>query len=416
METDPQSNDSLWMISVDDHVTEPPDLWTSRLPARFREQAPRVERDRATIRFEGAMPRIHRGDPEGSWADFWVYEDVQTPLMAITNSVGFDEEELRKAYREGKVVTYEEIAPGCWQQGARLDAMSLNHVEASLCFPNIIPRFCGQTFFEKGDRHLGLLCIKAYNDWMIDDWCAGAGKGRLIPLTLIPLWDADLAAAEVRRCAGKGAHAVSFCENPSQLGLPSFYEESNFWDPFFEACQETETMVNLHIGSSSQLPTTSAKAPYVVTSILMFQNSMASILDMIFSGVLDRFPGLTVAYSEGQIGWLPYLIRRADEVWADPHDGGTGIRIDRPPSSYVENRIYGCIFDDDTALRCRDLIGTSQIMFEVDYPHAAGSFPHTAALADKMCTEAGLSASERYQVIRGNAIRAFGLERFGISA
>jgi Amidohydrolase len=136
----------------------------------------------------------------------------------------------------------------------------------------------------------------------------------------------------------------------------------------------------------------------------------------VFSGVLDRFPGLRVALSEGQIGWLPYLVARADRVWADPHDGGTGIRIDRPPSSYVKKQIFGCIFDDDTALRCREMIGIDQIMLEVDFPHAASTHPNTASFARDMCERAGLSLPERYKVFRGNAIRLYGLERFGIAA
>jgi predicted TIM-barrel fold metal-dependent hydrolase len=404
-----------WIISVDDHVTCPPDVWTSRLPARVIDRAPRVERDRAMIRFEGARASIERGAPDGKWADFWVYEGVESPLLAVTNAANFDLVTLRRYQEDAIALTYDEIAPGCWEQAARLDDMTRNHVEASLCFPNVVTRFCGQTFLEKGDRDLGLLCVRAYNDWMIEEWCGGPGAGRLVPLTLVPLWDADLAAAEVRRCAELGSHAVSFCENPSDLGLPSFYEESNHWDPFFEACQDTDTVVNMHIGSSSKLPTTSAKAPYGITSVLMFENSMAAVLDLVFSGVLDRFPAVRVALSEGQIGWLPYLMSRADRAWADPHDGGKGIRIGRPPSSYVEGRIFGCIFDDDVALKCRDLIGIDQIMVEVDYPHSSGTYPDTAAFLGRMCDDAGLDEREREMVFRGNAIRVFGLERFGIA-
>jgi predicted TIM-barrel fold metal-dependent hydrolase len=403
-----------WIISVDDHVTPPPDAWTARLPAHLRERAPRVERERATLRFEGARLTIDRGSEEGEWADFWIYEDLWTPLLPVTHAPGFDEASLMHAMKEATPLTYDGVAPGCWQQGARLEDMTRNHVEASLCFPNAVTRFCGQTFYERGDRDVGLRCVEAYNDWMIDEWCGGDGWGHLIPLTLVPLWDAELAASEVRRCADKGAHAVSFCENPSELGLPSFYDADRFWDPLFAACEDTDTIVNFHIGSSSRLPTTSAGAPYAVTTVLMFENSMAGALDLIFSGVLDRFAALKVAFSEGQIGWLPYMISQADRAWRDPHDGGTGIRIDRPPSSYIPGRIYGCIFEDQTALHCRDLIGIDQIMFEVDYPHAESSFPESAALSRAMCDKAGLDETERYKVLRGNAIHAYGLDRFGI--
>jgi predicted TIM-barrel fold metal-dependent hydrolase len=416
MSSQPTNTSDPWIISVDDHVTSPPDVWTSRLPSRFKDLAPHVERDRAKVSFQGANATIERGGPDGKWADFWVYDEDQSPLLAVTNAANIDEVTLRSYLENATALTYDEIAPGCWQQTARLEDMTRNHIEASLCFPNVVTRFCGQTFLEKGDREVGLLCLQAYNDWMMDEWCGGAGAGRLIPLTLVPLWDAELAAQEVRRCAERGSHAVSFCENPSDLGLPSFYEASNYWDPLFVACEDTESVINMHIGSSSKLPTTSVGAPYGVTSVLMFENSMAAVLDLIFSGVLDRFPRLRVALSEGQIGWLPYLVCRADRAWADPHDGGKGIRIDRPPSSYIEDRIFGCIFDDDAALKCRDLIGMNQIMLEADYPHSSGTYPDTAPFVHKMCDDAGLDEQERYKLFRGNAIRAFGLDRFGISA
>src|SRR5207244_6428848 len=131
------------------------------------------------------------------------------------------------------------------QVGPRLEDMDANWIEASLCFPTF-PRFCGQTFTEAKDHDLGLLCVKAYNDWMVDEWCAPS-NGRLIPLTIVPLWDAALAAAEVRRNAERGVHAVCFSEIPPFLGLPSIHDENNYWEPFFAACEDTDTVINMHI-------------------------------------------------------------------------------------------------------------------------------------------------------------------------
>src|SRR5262249_15194033 len=147
-----------------------------------------------------------------------------------------------------------------------------NNVEVSVCFPNVLPRFCGQTFAEAKDKELALLCVQAYNDWNIDEWCGGAGRGRLIPLTLVPLWDVDLAVAEVHRTAAKGSHAITFPEDPLPLGLPGIY--SGYWDPFFAACVETDTVVNMHIGSSSRMTRHSPDAPQIVWSTLMFENTM----------------------------------------------------------------------------------------------------------------------------------------------
>jgi len=174
----------------------------------------------------------------------------------------------------------------------------MNWVEASLCFPTF-PRFCGQTFTEAKDHDLGLACVKAYNDWMVEEWCGDSG-GKLVPLTIVALWDPQLAAAEVRRNADRGVRAVTFSEIPPHLGLPSIH--TDHWDPFIAACEETGTVICMHIGSSSRMPATSADAPPAVAATLSFNNAMASMSDWLFSGKLVQFPGLRLAYSEGQIG------------------------------------------------------------------------------------------------------------------
>jgi predicted TIM-barrel fold metal-dependent hydrolase len=401
------------IISVDDHVVEPPDLWTNRLPARYREVGPRVVRDRAKFSFSGGVFSYEKGTPDGEWCDWWIYDQLVYPFPKLSAAVGFDDLDVTPT-------TYDDIRPGCWIQSERLADMTANHVEASICFPNTLPRFCGQTFYEQGvkreggDPELARLCVQAYNDWMIDEWCAGEGAGRLIPLTMIPLWDAELAADEVRRCAARGSHAVAFSENPHPLGLPSIH--SGHWDPFFTACQETETVVCMHIGSSSRMPATSPDAPFIVSSTLTFQNAMGSMLDFIFSGTLERFPTLTIAYSEGQVGWMPYVLERADKLWAERGDNSFGTSLPHPPTSYVPGRIYGCIFDDETGLKNRDVVGIDQICFETDYPHADSTYPHSEKVAADICAQAGLDETETYKLVRGNAIRAFGLERFGITA
>src|SRR5439155_19835121 len=198
-----------------------------------------------------------------------------------------------------------------------------------------------------------LLCVKAYTDWILDEWCAGDGQGRLLPVTMIPLWDPKLAGDEVRRCAGKGSLAVTFSENPHPLGLPSVHDHEH-WAPFFSACEETDTVLCMHIGSSSKMPSTSPDAPFIVSSTLTFSNAMGSLLDYIFSGTLERYPNLKLAYSEGQVGWMPYVLERADKLWAERSANSFGSALPNPPSIYVAGRVYGCIFDDETGLRTRD--------------------------------------------------------------
>lgn len=391
------------IISVDDHVVEPPDLWTSRVPARFGDRVPRIVRDRGSLDHK-TLQWIP--SPDGGVADIWHYDGLVSPLNKLSAAVGLGE--LGFGY-----TTFDEIHPGCWQQKERLASMDENHVDVSICFPNTLPRFCGQTFMEAKDKELSLACVRAYNDWMIEEWCGGDGHGRLIPLTLIPLWDVDLAVAEVRRCAELGSHAIAFSENPHPLGLPSIHSKK--WDPLFAACEETETVVCMHIGSSSKMPQTTPDAPFIVSSTLTFQNAMGSLIDFVFSGTLERFPNLTIAYSEGQVGWMPYVFERMDKLWEERVDNSFGSGLANPPTSYLEGRVLGCIFDDETGLDARHRVGMDKITFEVDFPHADSTYPHTKKIATEICQKAGLNDEEVYALMRGNAIRGFGLERWGIT-
>ncbi|MFN3220220.1 MAG: amidohydrolase family protein [Acidimicrobiales bacterium] len=397
------------IISVDDHVVEPPDLWTERLPSSYGDRIPHVVRDRAKFNFEGGVFSYEKGAPDGEWCDWWIYDDLVYPLPKLSAAVGFDELDITP-------ITFDQLRPGGWKQADRLADMDDNHVDASVCFPNVLPRFCGQAFLEREDKDLALLCVKAYNDWMIDEWCAGDGKGRLIPMAIVPLWDPIAAAAEIHRCAAKGCFAVSFSENPYPLGLPSIHDKDRFWDPLFRACEETETILNMHIGSSSKMPTTSPDAPFAVSSTITFSNAMGSLCDYVLSGVFDRFPGLRIAYAEGQVGWMPYVIERMDKLWEErDSESSFGVQLANRPSSYIPGHIWGCIFDDEVGLRNRDLIGMDQICFEVDYPHADTTFPHTKEVATKIVTNAGLDDTEIYKLLRGNAIHGWGLHRFGIT-
>ena len=245
------------IISVDDHVVEPANLWIDRLPSKYHDVGPRIKRaPMGEVTFIGGKLTIKPGS-EGAPADWWRYEDLRRPLLRVDSAVGVPRDQVTMSG-----ITFDDMRPGSFEQKSRLEDMDVNHIEASLCFPTF-PRFCGQTFTEAKDKELALLCVQAYNDWMVDEWCAGT-SGRLSPLIIVPLWDANLAADEVRRYAARGVRAVCFSEIPAYLGLPSIHDPDNYWDPFFAACDETSMIVNMHIGSSSKMPSTSADAPAAV--------------------------------------------------------------------------------------------------------------------------------------------------------
>jgi predicted TIM-barrel fold metal-dependent hydrolase len=387
------------IISTDDHVIEPPRVWLDRLPAKYHDVAPRVERHgMGDLAFNG-MQYSFSIDENGPPCDWWRYEDLLVPLRRIIAAVGFAREDMTLS-----PITYDEMRKGCWDKQARLDDMDMNWVEASLSFPTF-PRFCGQTFLEAQDRELAMLCVRAYNDWMVEEWCADTG-GRLVPLCIVPLWDADEAAAEVRRNAARGVHAVCFSEMPHHLGLPSIH--TGHWDPFFAACAETDTVVCMHIGSSSKMPATSPDAPSAVQATLSFNQAMGSLSDYLFSGVFIRYPELKVAYSEGQIGWLPYILERADDVWANHGAWAKGAKLPEAPSEFYKRHVYGCFFRDEHGIRSLDDIGVDTVTFETDYPHSDSTWPNTKAVAEKMFES--LDDETVYKICRGNAIRMLHLD------
>jgi predicted TIM-barrel fold metal-dependent hydrolase len=172
----------------------------------------------------------------------------------------------------------------------------------------------------------------------------------------------------------------------------------------------------MHIGSSSKMPSTSEDAPHAIGSVLTFSNAMGSMLDFVLSGVFDRFPNLRIAYSEGQVGWVPFVLERADNIWRARRGAGDyGLDLERPPSEYIAEHVWFCMFDDLTGLHLRDQVGMDQITFEVDYPHADSTFPHTLETATRLVESAGLTEQEIWKLFRGNAIDAYDLGRFGIT-
>jgi predicted TIM-barrel fold metal-dependent hydrolase len=388
------------IVDLDAHVVEPPDVWSSRLPSRYRDVGLHVEHHPAgTPKLVGAS-YVEAPGTDGPPVVWWCYEDKMMSIKRTIAAAGFAAEDVQL-----ESVTYDEMRRGCWDPQARVDDMDVNGIQAQMCFPNI-PRFCGQLFHEAKDRELALLSVRAYNDWMVEEWCGGSGK-RLIPLCLVPLWDADLAAAEVRRNAARGVRAVAFSELPTYLGLPSIY--SGYWDPLFTACQETGTVLGMHIGSASKTPKASDESPDAVAATIIFENSVTSLTDWLYSGVLHRFPTLRLLFAESQIGWIPYLLERADDVW-ETHKGWSNSQryCPEPPSTYYYRQVTSCFFKDAIGVSMLDHVGVGNVVFESDYPHQDGTWPHTREAA---ATQFGhLDQATVDRIARGNAIDLLGLD------
>lgn len=387
------------IVDMDAHVVEPADLWSSRLPSKYAQEGPHVELLPAgdPVLVDG---KYHdRPVAEGKIAAWWFYEGNPYTIKRLIAAAGYPADEITI-----DAITFDEMRRGCWDPAARVVDNAMNGVERQMCFPNY-PRFCGQLFLGGKDKDLAHLCVQAYNDWMVEEW-AGPTGGRLIPLCILPLWDVELAVAEIYRNAARGVRTVAFSEMPSYLGLPSLY--SRYWDPLFAACEDTSTVIAMHIGSGSLTPPIASDAPLANQQIVLFGNSICSLTEYLLSGVLHRFPRLKLLYAESQIGWLPFFLDRIDDSWVT-HRGWNNSHDMCPelPSSYYSDHVVSCFFRDPVGIEMLDRIGVDNVVFETDYPHQDGTWPHTRAIAAAQFGH--LDASVIEKIARGTAIRFLGL-------
>jgi hypothetical protein len=380
----PMRAEDLILVSVDDHIVEPPDMFDGRLPAKYQDLAPKLVRN-------------------GDGTDVWKYDGSEIPNIGLNAVVGRPPEEYGI-----EPTSLDQMRPGCFDVHERVRDMNANGVLGSMCFPSF-PQFCGQLFARTKDKNVAQAMIRAYNDWHIDGWC-GAEPGRFIPLSLPVLWDPELAAQEVRRVAAMGCHAVTFSENPEKLGWPSFH--SDHWDPFWQACSDEGTVVCLHIGSSSQLVITSVEAPIDVMISLQPMNVVQAAADLLWSPVLRKFPALRVALSEGGIGWIPYLLERVDYVY-EHHRAWTGQDFgDLLPSQLFKERIVTCFIDDAFGVDNRRYLNLDNITWECDYPHSDSTWPHAPESAMKYLAD--VPDVEIDKITHLNAMRIFHYDPFSV--
>jgi predicted TIM-barrel fold metal-dependent hydrolase len=374
--------DDLILVSVDDHVVEPPDMFDGHIPARYRDQAPKV---------------VTKADG----TDAWVFEGQEATNVGLNAVAGRPPDEYGV-----EPTRFDEIRPGCFDIHERIRDMNANGVLASMNFPSY-PQFCGQYFARADDKDLALAVLRAYNDWHVDEWC-GTYPGRMIPLALPPIWDPHLMAEEIRRVARKGCHAVTFSENPEKLGYPSLHDEH--WDPFWAACSDENTIVCLHIGSSSQVVITSLDAPVDTMMTLQPMSIVQAAADLVWSPVLRRFPELTFALSEGGIGWIPYFLERVDRVYRQ-HRAWTHQDFgDRLPSEVFLERIVTCVIDDAFGIENRSELNVDMITWECDYPHSDSTWPLAPETVGVYLDD--VPDDEVAKVTHENALRLFSFDAF----
>ncbi len=336
------------LISVDDHLVEPPHLFEGRLPKKFADRTPRV--------IETA---------EGNQA--WLLDALMLPEIAVNAVAG---RPIEEQYVEP--LRFDVVREGTHDIKARIADMDIDGVYASLNFPSALG-FAGVRLTLLDDPEFVLALVRAYNDWHLEEW-AGYRPERIIPCQIPYLIDAQIAADEVRANAERGFHTLTFPDLTHLVGLPSLSSES--WNPLWAACEETETIVSIHAcsgGMSNKIDPNDSHL--VVAPLFGVAQSIHAAVEWIYAGIPERYPDLRICLSEGGIGWVVGLLDRLDHEYRRKVPGKWELLS--PKDLLLRNFVF-CMLDDPTTLHLlRHVIGVDKILLETDYPHADSSWPNS---------------------------------------
>ncbi len=354
------------LVSIDDHVVEPPHMFDGRLPKKYQDKAPKF---------------MEREDG----ASVWVYEGHELETFAVNAVVGRPQEEWGFEPQ-----SFDEMRPGCYDVHARVKDMSANGELASQNFSTFV-QFPGTLFavFAHRDADQATAMIKAYNDWHVDEWC-GSYPDRFIPLGLVPMHDPDEIVKEIHRLKSKGCNAISMMGEP--YPFPSYF--TDHWDRVFSACEDVDMKVCMHLGSGASVhnmvgsvddapplpPPEPFRGGLRWIGMSVQQGSglpIAVASDLLNSRLFERFPKLKVALSEGGIGWMPYFLEQADHRVIH-HGPWTGLDFGgRLPSEIFKEHVFGCFIEDraGVVLAAAGEMNEDMLGWESDYPHSDGIWP-----------------------------------------
>ena len=370
------------IISVDDHITEPPDMFEKHLSGDDLASAPQFGTD-------------EKGK------SFWTYQGMFMPSVGLNAVVGRPKEEYGMEPN-----SLEEMRKGVYNVDARIDDMNANGIAASLNFGTCVG-FDGGRFHKAPDKELSLIHLRAYNDWHIDEWC-GAHPGRFIPCAILPTWDMDATVAEIKRIAAKGCTAVSLNENPTSQGLPSVHNE--YWEPMWKAITDHDITMCLHIGAGNPVPHASMETPIEAWITTMPMSSAIGAADWLNLSALERYPSMKVALSECGLGWIPYFMERADfsharhKAWT--HSGFQGMK----PSDIFKKHFMVCFIDDAFGLQNLDYVNEDLVAYETDYPHSDTLWPEVPEHLWPSINH--LSEQQINKITHQNAMRWFNFDMF----
>lgn len=338
---------SYTIIDADTHVTETPDLWTSRAPARMRDRVPRV-----------------RTDANGSQR--WVLGSRTLASAGMTATAGVGS-------FKNPPKTYEQMHPGAYDARARLKYMDEMGIWAMVMYPNV-GGFGAQQFLKLDDPELMLTCVQIYNDWQTE-W-ASADSRRLLPITSTPFWDVAAAVKEVRRCAAMGHKGILFTGEPQYFDQPLLGDPH--WNPLWEVAVELDLPISFHIGSGdmaeglvkSRVAAYGKMAAFTELAVDIFLRNGLQLNDLLMSGVLVRYPQIKFVSVESGIGWIPFVLEAMDYQFQGNSVAEEHPEFDLLPSEYFRRNVYACYWFEQTApRRLIDKIGVDNVLFETDFPH-----------------------------------------------
>ncbi|MAT05185.1 MAG: amidohydrolase [Acidimicrobiaceae bacterium] len=377
------------IIDCDTHVSEPTDLWTSRLGKKWGDRVPHVVTE-----------------PDGR--EFWTVGGNRIAGSGQFAPAGWAE--TSPPYPP----TLAAADPASWDPAARLHRMDEYGLHAQVLYPNILA-FYMPLFFRSTDLELTHDCIRAYNDFLTE--FAAEDPNRLVPLMLLPFWDVELATAEMTRCASAGHKGIVFANSFTKVGLPQLWDPH--WNPIFELAQTLELSINFHIGFGAlsedemkgRMTITGAEHSRV-TPIGMLANAQA-IADITTMGICHRFPRLNFVSVESGVSWIPYLLESLDWHWKNYLADRENPDMDLP-SDYFRRQVYGSFwFEREAIRRVIDLL-PDNVMFESDFPHPTSLSPGPLSISDKPSEMAhaslnGVADDIKQKVLHDTAARIYHL-------
>ena len=381
--------DQTRVIDVDSHVTEPPDTWTARVPAKWGDAVPHIERLKGR--------------------DVWVAGGARLAIPGQSAMAGFD------GTLPDHPLTYDDMPRAAWDPRARVEFMDSQGIWAQVLYPNV-GGFGGGYWVDLDDRELALACVQAYNDFQTE--FSSVAPGRLLPITAVPFWDLNATLHEVERCRAVGHVGINMPNQPDGLGQPPLFD--SHWDPLWSLAEDASSPVNFHIGSGDftgwvrNTRGLGFRTNFARASSLMMMNNVSCIADLIFGGVCHRFPRLRLVSVESGIGFMPSILETFDWQWRNGGIAREYPEYDLLPSEYFRRQIYATFwFERESAAFGIDRL-SDNIMFETDFPHPTCQHPgpqtpamEPARYAEEVLRELADDIVEKLLV--SNAVRVYGL-------